>query len=614
MSSINGKIARIDLKTGDVSAISIDKDEYRRFLGGAGLAARILYPMLSDAIDPLSPGNPLLFMAGALAGVNAPNCGRHVVCARSPLTGIWGESNSGGFWSAELKNAGWDGLLFINASEKPVYVVVSDDTIHVKDATDVWGKNVFETEEVIKKLVGNPKARISSIGIAGEHMVKYAAIMNDEGRAAGRTGMGAVMGSKKLKAIAVIATGKTKVHDQEKFDAIRKQLVQEIQDNFTLNMFKDLGTAGYLDMASITGDLSFKYFTQGSWEGAYDISGSTMSEKILKKQKFCKQCSVGCGRIVEVADGKYKTPGLVDGPEYETCGSFGGGLLVNDIQAIAKANHMCNDYGLDTISCGIAIAFAYHLQEKGIITKDKADGLELQWGNMDPALVLIEKIAKREGLGDVLADGTVGMANRLGVSRDEAAAVNGLEIPFHEPRAYMGSALEYATSHRGACHQTAQYYLTSMGAPFPSIGIECIDRFEEKGVADCVIKLQNLRAVYQSLSMCNFIVPSESVEELATLFSAATGIPMGLEQLMEAGERINTLRRLVNLKLGYKTENERLPAILLQPLDGGTEGHVPDVERQLSEYYALRKWDRKTGMPPEQRIQELEIADLKLLF
>ncbi|MHA1715590.1 MAG: aldehyde ferredoxin oxidoreductase C-terminal domain-containing protein, partial [Promethearchaeota archaeon] len=323
----------------------------------------------------------------------------------------------------------------------------------------------------------------------------------------------------------------------------------------------------------------------------------------------CRQCTIGCGRIVQIDDGEYKTPGLVDGPEYETVGSFGACLLCSDLKAISYANFLCNQYGMDTISTGVTIGFAYYLQEKGVLTPGKVDGLKLKWGEIDGAIELVHRIARREGVGDLLSGGVVHVAKTLGISLDEAAAVNGLEIPFHDPRAYFGSALEYVTSHRGACHQTAQYYLTSMGAPFPDVGINCIDRFEDNGVGECVARLQDLRAIYQSMSMCNFIVPS-SVELIAKLFSAATGIDMDKNMLIKCGERINVLRRLINLKLGYNTKNEKLPAIMLRSLDGGTEGKIPDVERQLKDYYTFRGWNRESGRPSPEKIRSLELEDL----
>ncbi|MEX2715176.1 MAG: aldehyde ferredoxin oxidoreductase family protein [Candidatus Sigynarchaeum springense] len=608
--SINMKLLKIDLTNGKSSTLPLDKSLYKAFVGGAGMAARILYPMLNVRIDALSPANPLLFMAGALAGTLAPNFGRHVVCARSPLTGIWGESNCGGTWGAELKLAGWDGILLLGAAKDWTQVVIKDDDVQLLDARTLAGKRVTETEATIKKDIGENKLKISSIGPAGEHLVKYAAIISDEGRAAGRTGMGAVMGSKKVKAISIIGTKKPTIADPAKFNEAKQQLQQEIKDNFTLNMFSDLGNAGYVDMASVTGDLAFKYFTKGEWDGAYDISGASMKESILKKQFFCKQCIVGCGRIVDVPEGKYKTPGPVHGPEYETIGAFGATMLCRDLKAIAQANYLCNDFGVDTISCGVSIGFAYYLQEKGLLPPAKIEGLKLEWGNLDPAIALISKIANREGIGNVLAEGVMGIAGHFGVPFDEAAAVNGMEVPFHDARAYVGSALEYATSHRGACHQSAQYYLTSMGAPFPDWGIMPIDRFEHEGVAECVAKLQDMRAVFQSLSLCNFVVPS-SATLLADLFSSATGVPMTREELILAGERIWTLRRLINLNLGYSPTSEKLPAILLKPLEGGTSGTVPNLEKMLAEWYAYRGWNRATGKPPESKIKSLGLHELK---
>nr|MDO8109944.1 aldehyde ferredoxin oxidoreductase N-terminal domain-containing protein [Candidatus Sigynarchaeota archaeon] len=274
--SINGKILKIDLAAKKTSSVAIDQKEYKQFIGGAGMAARILYPMLNAKVEPLSPANPLLFMAGALAGTLAPNFGRHVVCARSPLTGIWGESNCGGTWGAELKLAGWDGVLLTGASKDWVYIAIKDGDVQIKDAKALVGKLVSDTENAIRTELGDKKLHISSIGPAGEKLVKYAAIISDDGRAAGRTGMGAVMGSKKVKAISVIGSKKLEIKDPAKFDEVKKQLQSEIKENFTAQMYGELGNAGYVDMAAVTGDMSFKYFTQGSWDGAYSISGASM--------------------------------------------------------------------------------------------------------------------------------------------------------------------------------------------------------------------------------------------------------------------------------------------------------------------------------------------------
>lgn len=607
--TLNGKLLKINLGTGKTKTISLDKNIFKNYIGGAGLAARILYPMLNDKIEPLSPENPLIFVPGSLTGSKAPNCGRHVVCARSPLTGIWGESNSGGHWGAEMKSAGWDGLLLLGKADKPTQILIMDDVIELKPAKDLMGLSTLDTEKQIKSDTGEKKLKVSSIGLAGENLVKYAAIMNDEGRAAGRTGMGAVMGSKNLKAISVLGSNKVATKDESRFDEARKKLIEEIKENFSNNMMSELGTAGICDMAGVTGDMSFKYFSHGIWGGEYEISGSTMQETILKKKKFCNMCPIGCGRVVEVSEGKYKTPGLVDGPEYETIGAFGAGLLVNDLEGIAKANYLCNYHGLDTITCGVTISFAHHLYEKGVLKKEDTDGLELEWGDIDPVLELINKIANRDGFGDTLAEGSVGLAKKYKVSPDEVAAINGMEIPYHDPRAYVGSALEYMTSHRGACHLSAHYYFTSMGAPFEEVGIKCIDRFENEGVGECVALLQNLRAVYQSLSMCVFIVPS-TLNHLTNMFSAATGIEINIEELIKSGERINTLRRLINLNLGYSTKNEKMPALLLKPLDGGTEGNVPDVERLLNDYYRFRDWNRETGAPSQGKMDELNLNKL----
>ncbi|MFX0096922.1 MAG: aldehyde ferredoxin oxidoreductase family protein [Candidatus Hodarchaeota archaeon] len=608
-----GRILRVNLSKNKTSEDKTDKKLAEKYLGGSGLACGILYGMIDRNINPLGIENPLIFMTGPLTGTLAPSCGRYCVCAKSPLTGIWGESNSGGRFGPMLKFSGFDGLIVIGRSSKPVYLLVLDGNAELRSAEGLMGKTTFETQESIVEETGEKRISVACIGPAGENLVKYAAIVNDgrkgSGRkgAAGRTGMGAVMGSKNLKAIAVIGSKKVPLAREEEFREVAKEASTLIGESTSTAMYKQLGTGGFVEMSQEMGSMPNRYFTSGTFENAGRISGSTMAETILVRNSACYGCKIGCGRVVEVKDGKYELS-ATDGPEYETLCAFGSLILNDNLEGLAYANYLCNAYGIDTISCGSTIAFVTYLFDEGKISKSDTEGVELKWGDIDTLIRLIGMIAQRRGFGNVLAEGVRRVAQKYD-ALDYAAEVKGLEMPFHDARAFFGMALCYSTSPRGACHLNGDMYLVDLGQEFPELGIVSGDRFDEKDKPSVTMKAQNWRTVYNSMIMCQFCNPPSIM--IAKLLTYSIGQKYDIEDLDILGERIFNLKRCLNIKLGVSGKDDYLTRIVLAPLkEGGSKGRTPDLGKMLEEYYELRQWDHSTGKPTKGKLEQLNIANL----
>jgi len=572
----------------------------RQFIGGAGLGVRLLYDMIESTTDPLGPENPLIFMTGPFTGTAVPTSGKSTFCARSPKTGLLGYSTVGGHFGADLKFAGYDGIVITGSSKAPCYLIVEDSDVEIRDAQHLWGKDTEQVWNVLKEETGHRVAGIARIGIAGENLVKYASIIVDHHRAAGRTGLGAVMGSKKLKAIVIHGSDrKIPVADEEELSKYTMELNKDNKEDPTFRMYSDLGTAGYTDMASLMyGSFPAGYYTVGNFD-TYNLSGTSVKETILVGKTACFRCPIGCGRVVEIPEGKYKMEKFA-GPELEVTGTMGSLLLNNNAEAVAYANMMLDLYGIDTISGGNTIAFAYYLFKEGKITTKDLDGISPEWGEVDSALSLMAKIAKREGIGDVMAEGSLQFGERFGVA-ELAAQVNGLELPQHDPRGFSGLAAGYATSPRGACHMAADMYNVQMGQPNEAFGIESVDRFANE--ADLVAKHQDFRCMTNSAVICNFY-PLDGAK-LTRLLHLVTGWDISTEEVVMTGERIFTMMRLLNLKLGYSPKNEILPKIISKPLEGATEGHVPDIDEHLNKWYETRGWSRKTGRPSKKRLKVL---------
>lgn len=591
-----GRILRIDLTERRVWDEPLDEEWARQFVGGSGLAARILYEMVDGHTDPLGPENPLVLMTGPLVGTSMPSAGRLSVCALSPLTGIWGESNTGGFVGPELRFAGYDGVVITGRADRPVWLSIVEGRAELHDATDLWGLDGYETQERVRAALNEPKARVLCIGPAGERGVKFAAVMNDHGRAAGRTGMGAVMGAKNLKAVALRGTAKVPVADPDGLKTVVREINANVDEDMAAMALRLAGTAGYVDMALMYGDLPIRYYQQGEWEPAGNLSGVLLADRYLTRSTACYRCPIACGR-----ETRAPSYGLekVDGPEYETLGALGSLLMIDDLEAVIYAGHLCNLYGLDTISTGCTIGLACEMFERGVLTPADTDGLEIRYGDAAAVHRLIEMIARREGFGDLLAEGSAALADRFGVP-ELAAVVNRLEVPMHDPRAFVGMAVTYALSPRGACHMQGDMYGVDTGqGPPVELGIIPGDRFddsEEKG--RIAARHQAWRNLYNGMILCQFQNPG--VERVLRALNAVTGWGLEPEDLLRLGKGIVTLKRRLNLRRGLTRENDRLPDLLMRPLaEGGTEGTVPDLDRLLAGAYAEFGWDPRTGAPPD---------------
>jgi aldehyde:ferredoxin oxidoreductase len=596
MNGYMGKLLRVDLSGGRIWEEPLNEEYARLFVGGSGLAARYLLDMVGPETDPLGPENPLILMTGPLVGTAMPSAGRLSVCALSPLTRIWGESNTGGFVGPELRFAGYDGIIVTGRADRPVWLSIVEGEARLHDAADLWGLDSYATQERVRELLGEPKARVLCIGPAGERGVKMAAVMNDHGRAAGRTGMGAVMGSKNLKAVALRGTAQVPLADPEGFKETVREVNAATSEDMAAEALRLAGTASYVDMALMFGDLPIRNWRLGEWEEASNLSGVLLTDQYLNRQMACYRCPIACGR--ETRAPRY---GLekVDGPEYETIGALGSMLMIADLEAVIYAGHLCNVYGMDTISVGCTIALACELAERGILTPADTGGLELRFGDAETVHRLISMMARREGFGDVLAEGSAALAERFGVP-DRAVVVNRLEVPMHDPRAFVGMAVTYALSPRGACHMEGDMYGVDTGqGPAVELGILPGDRLEmteEKG--RIAARNQAWRNLYNAMILCQFQNPG--VERVLAALNGATGWGWAPEDLLEAGKRIVTLKRVLNMRRGLTRADDRLPAPLLEPLEaGGAAGVVPDLEVLLAGAYAEYGWDPQTGAPTE---------------
>ncbi len=608
MKGYMGKILRVDLTKGRVETEKLDESLARQFIGGSGMGTKILFDETSAKTDPLGPENRLIFMTGPFAATPVITSGRHHMVTKSPLTGAYTESDSGGTWGPYLKRAGFDGIVVTGKAKKPVYLWVTDGKAEIRDAKKLWGMDTYVLDEAVRKET-HQEAVVASIGPAGEKGVRYASILNDgkEARAAGRGGSGAVMGSKNLKAVAVYGKMQVEIADPEGLKASLKEISPMVAKN-TEGMRKN-GTAGGLASFEALGSLplqNWKY--QGRWEqGAAKIAGPAMTEKILTGNYFCERCVIGCGRKVKVDKGPF-APVEGAGPEYESVAMLGSLCLVDDIEAIAKANEICNRYGMDTISAGAAIAFAMEAYEKGILTKKDTGELELLWGRGDVMVKMAEKIGKRQGLGKLLGEGVRIAAEKLGKNSLEFATdVKGQEMPAHDPRCFNAGAVGYATINRGACHLGFSHVFERV-LSMPEIGIDQpLQRLEVKGKGEAAAKTQNIMGLFDSLKLCKFTMfGGLKMTPILAWYNMVTGNSMTMEEFLKTGERIFNLKRMYNVRCGISRKDDTLPArfLTLKHEGEGLNPNLPPLGELLYDYYKFRGWNEE-GIPTPEKLKEL---------
>ena len=614
MFGLMGKLLRVNLTEGSILQEEIPEEKAKKFLGGRGLGTKYLFDELTPGIDPLGPENKLIFMTGLLTGTPSPSASRYSVVTKSPLTNIWAQSSSGGRWGVDLKQSGFDGIIFEGISERPVYLTIDDEKAELRDATDLWGKNVSETTQLLKERLGDT-FNVASIGTAGENLVKYAAIMNDLHRAAGRCGVGAVMGSKRLKAIAVRGTKKIKIAHEKAFQEVANKQFELLGESMLGAGLQAYGTTLVLDMVNVCGGLPTRNWQTGVCSFAEEINGEALSEKVLVSPVGCFACPIKCGRNSEIRKGPYAGQ-KGEGPEYETVGTLGAMCDISDLEAITMAHYLCNDYGLDTISCGSTIAFTMECFEKGILTKENPEGLEIPFGDPEVMIALVHKIAKREGIGDLLAEGTRHMAQRLGHGAERFAMnVKGLELPAYDSRGAKITGLAFATANRGGDHITAYIQApTYLAAPFLVIEeSEIQDPLQENPEEAKVVKdLEDALTVFDAAGCCKFMGMALDAQEWSDIITTLTGWEFGVEEFRKTGERIYNLERAFNVREGLTRADDTLPKRLLEePLpEGPAEGHVNNLEILLNPYYEFRRWDKTTGKPTPEKLRELGLEQV----
>lgn len=592
-----GTILRVNLTTGDIQKEALDLELAKKYVGGRGLAEKIFSDEVDNKIEPFDPQNKLMIATGPLSGVQSvPTGGRYMVITKSPLTGTIASSNSGGRWGAELKFAGYDMIIVEGKSEKPVYINIVDDEVTIKDAAHLWGKMTTETTEMLLKET-NEKAKVLNIGPGGEKLSRIAAVMNDIDRAAGRSGVGAVMGSKNLKAVVVKGSGKPAVADPDKLKEVVKRVNEKIRENgVTGQGLPTYGTAVLVNIINENGVFPANNFQQSTFALAEEISGEALAEKYLVKRVGCYGCPIACGRHCKVDDIEG------GGPEYETIWGFGADCGVSDLKAVIKANYWCNEVGLDTISASATIAAAMELYQKGMIKEDELDGVSLEFGNAEAVIEWTKRMGLRDGLGDKMAEGSYRLGEMYGAP-ELSMSVKKQELPAYDPRAIQGQGLAYATSNRGGCHVRA-YLISPEILALP----EKLDRFDLAGKPEWVKIFQDLTAAIDSSGMCLFTSFAMNADDYADMMNAVTGTDFDAASLLAAGDRIWNMEKLFNINSGLGKADDTLPKRLLEePItDGPSKGNLAQLGVLLPKYYDVRGWDAD-GVPTQAKLEELGI-------
>ena len=595
-----GTILEVDLTRGKLTDTSLEENIPEMFLGGKGLALKMIYDRFKPDIDPLGPDNTIIFATGPATGTAYPTSGRyHVITMRSPLTGLVGSANSGGKWGPYLKFAGYDAVIIKGASATPVYLSIINGKAELKDASGIWGMNTFSTTDTILKRLDQPKASVACIGPAGENKVSIACIINEKYRAAGRCGAGAVMGSKNLKAIAVYGTGTVPIARPDALKQDIRTALGKIKENkVTSEGLPTYGTAVLVNAINDHGGYPTRNFQDGYFPEADRQNGPTLSDTYLIKKKACWGCPIGCGRVSEVSGGAYSVS-KSEGPEYETIFAFGSDCGIADLEPIIKANYLCNELGLDTISMGATIACAMELVENGKIPSSVLSGLDLAFGNAEAMVEAVWRTAYRAGFGAELAHGSRKMAEKF-QRPDLSMSVKGLELPAYDPRSIQGIGLNFATANRGGCHVSG-YMIAPEITGLP----EKLDPHTTSNKAEWTITFQDFTSVVNSAVVCLFNTFALDLSDYTHMLSSITGWDKKESDVLTIGERVTNLERVMNNRYGVDEKDDTLPERLLtEPLqNGASKGKVSQLLEMLPEYYNLRGWEN--GTPTDSKLKEL---------
>ncbi len=611
MAGWSGNLLRVNLTSGKHTIEPVNRQWAEEYVGGRGLAARYLYDELDPTVDPLSPENMLIFATGPLTGTPVPCGARYMVVTKGPLTGAITTSNSGGHWGPELRFAGYDLLILEGKAPKPSYLFIYDDHVEIRDASSLWGKGMFAAEDALREELALPGLRVAGIGPAGENLVRFACVINDKHRAAGRSGVGAVMGSKNLKAIAVRGTGGVEIADPQAF---MKSVwaMRHIMDNSEARKgLTELGTAPTIDMTNTYGGLPTRNFQQGQFEEAENLNGNAIKDTRMVTNKACFACTIACGRVCRL--GEHSDKYLVnthpqnwkiagEGPEYEGAWALGADTGVGDLDAVLKANWLCNDLGLDPISMGATLAAAMELYEQGVLTDADVE-MPLKFGSGEALVRMTEATAFREGFGDKMAEGSKIMSEAL-KHPEVFMGTKGQEYPAYDPRGFQGMGVSYATCNRGGCH------LRAWTPGFETSGE--VDPHTPDGKSEWVVVEQNRSTAHDNTGLCLFVGFAEGpIGSFVPCLAAATGVPYDEESLVKIGERTWNLEKLWNLRAGLTKADDDIPDRLKKQghKEGPSKGVTVNLDVMLPIYYRERGWDEE-GVPSKQKLAELGLASL----
>jgi aldehyde:ferredoxin oxidoreductase len=616
-----GKIVFVDLTSGEIRTEKLNENLARDFIGGQGLGARVLFEHQKKGIDPLGPDNILGFATGPLTGTKTPTGGRYMAVCKSPLTGGWGDANSGGYFGSEIKAAGWDAVFVSGIADAPRYLMITDDRIEIKDATGLWGLDTVETESAIKAATGNRKVRIATVGPASEKRSLISGIINDGGRAAARSGVGAVMGAKKLKAVAVCGTGRAIVADKDRLDRLRKDFIAKMRDMVGFpELLMTHGTCGLTAGLVASGATPVKNWQMTGEQSFANLDKIADADAIIKyqKRKFaCANCPIACGGIFDVTDGKYPV-GETHKPEYETIGAFGTMCMCDDFESIIKLNEMCNRSGLDTISAGTVLAFAMECFENGVITQSDMDGISLDWGNAEAMIRMTEKIIAREGFGDILADGVRIAAKKIGGDAEKFAMhVGGQEPGLHNALFLPSRGTGFVADPTPGRHTAAAMARIDGGpgayAPYPELKIKEFGRYTYTGKGPMSATASSYLQAGSSAGLCIMPLMFFGNFPFVDFFNAVTGWDLTVADMLTAGKRIQTLRQSFNVREGIQPADIKLPDRMAgrpPQKDGPVAGVTLDVDSLAHEYRQAMGWDPDSGQAESSTLEKLGLTGL----